>query len=377
MRDIVIVGGSVAAVTAADALRQYGHEGTITVLSGEKHAPYVRPPLSKAVLKGAEEPESVMIADVGENWTLRLRATATGLDTGRRRVLLADGEEVSYDGLVIASGARARRVLSGDAEHVVRDLDDALALKQRMAEARSMVVVGGGFLGMEIASTAQSLGLEVTVIDMIPHLVRQFGPFLAEHMTASARARGVKLVVAPSGVTFVEGRPITAVRTGTGELYEADIVISAVGDVPNVEWLAGSGIATPAGVLTDTRCRVADGVVAAGDVAIVPAAGEDGQPRRTPHWGAAIDQARIAAQALLRGTEADEYVPRPYFWTDQWGLDMKICGSIGGEPEFIEGSLSSGEAIIRFRDAGRPVAAVSVNRRMPIPKLRRLATTDA
>lgn len=373
MRDIVIVGGSIAAVTAADTLRQFGHEGGITVLSAEKHAPYVRPPLSKAVLKGTEAPETVAIAGAGDDWALRLDARAVGVDPERARVRLEDGEEVPYDGLIIASGARARRILADSSESTIRDMDDALGLQSRMASARSMIVVGGGFLGMEVASTAQSLGLSVTVIDMIPHLERQFGPYLAERMTTAARERGVRLLVEPSGVTLVGGDPITGVLTGDGVLHEADIVISAVGDVPNVEWLAGTGWASPAGVLTDRRTRVAPGVVAIGDVAIVPDGVSD-TPRRTPHWNAAIDQARVGAAALLTGDEAAPYAPRPYFWTDQWGLDMKICGSIGeGSPEYVEGSWEDGTAVIRFHGEVGPVAAVSVNRRMPIPALRKLA----
>ncbi|QTX04413.1 NAD(P)/FAD-dependent oxidoreductase [Agromyces archimandritae] len=373
MREIVIVGGSVAAVTAADALRQFGHDGPITVLSAESHAPYVRPPLSKAVLKGAEEPESVRIAGAGEHWTLRLDAPARGLDRQRKRVLLGDDEEVPYDGLVIATGARARRLLPDGSEHVVRDLDDSLRLRERIGDARSMLVIGGGFLGMEIASSARDLGLEVTVVDMIPHLERQFGPYLAAHMTAAAAARGVRLVVEPGGIEFLDARPLAGVRAASGAVYEADIVVSAVGDLPNVEWLAGAGLDLPTGIETDARCRVAPDIVAIGDVAAVLDA-RTGQARRSPHWGAAIDQARVAAGALLLGDAAEEYASRPYFWTDQWGLDMKICGAIGtARPEFLEGSLEDGQALIRFRDDAGPVAAVSVNRRVPIPRLRKLA----
>lgn len=373
MKNIVIVGGSIAAVTAADTLRQIGHEGTVTVLSDEAHAPYVRPPLSKSVLKGTESVDSVRMASAGDAWTLRLNARAARVDTERRRVRLADGEEIPYDGLIIATGARARRLLTDGAETTVRDLDDAIGLQERIGAARSMLVIGGGFLGMEIASTARSLGLEVTVIDMIPHLRRQFGFYLAERMTASARERGCRLVLAPSGVSYVDTRPLTGVRTGDGALYEADIVVSAVGDVPNVEWLEGTGWATPAGVLTDEHCRVQPDVVAIGDAAIVPAGGTN-SPRRTPHWNAAIDQARVGAAALLNGQAAPPYAPRPYFWTEQWGLDMKICGEIGeATAEYVEGDWEGGSSVIRFRDENGAVAAATVNRRMPIPALRKLA----
>ncbi|MFV0373164.1 NAD(P)/FAD-dependent oxidoreductase [Microbacterium sp.] len=374
MRNIVIVGGSVAAVAAADALRQLGHDGAITVLSDETHAPYVRPPLSKAILKGSETPDSAAIG-IDDGIDLRLDAKATGIDLSRNRVIVDGGEEVAFDGLVIASGARARRVLSDHTESVLRDLGDAIELRSRLESARSMLVVGGGFLGMEIASTARSLGLDVTVIDMVSHLERQFGPYLAERMTTAATAHGVRLVVDPGGVDFLDTRPLTGVRASDGTVYEADLVVSAVGDVPNVEWLELTGLATAAGVPTDSRCRVTERIVAAGDVAIVQ--NDRSGARRTPHWGAAIDQARVAASALLQGDAAEPYRARPYFWTEQWGLDMKICGTIGaGDAECIEGSWEEGSAVIRFRDAHGPVAAVTVNRRMPIPALRKLATAE-
>lgn len=380
--DIVVVGGSVAAVTAADALRQHGHEGSITVVSEERHAPYVRPPLSKGMLKGTETPESVFISPLRADIDFRTGSRAVGLDRARRRVLLDGGEELPYDGLVVASGARARRLRpydpqAGDAgELVVRDLDDAVRLRAIFAEAASLIVVGGGFLGMEIASTARGLGLDVTVVDQDPPLVRQFGAFLAEHMTRAALDEGVRLVRAPGGVELPgDGRP-TAVRTSEGELLEADVVVSAVGDLPNVEWLADAGLGGPAGLLVDERCRVAPGIVAAGDV-VARVSERTGRPRRSPHWGSAIAQARAAAMALLMGDEAPAYRPSPYYWTEQWGLDIKVCGEImpGSTLNILTGSLEERSALIQWTRDGAPVAAATVNHRTPLAKLRKIATT--
>ncbi|WP_433368017.1 NAD(P)/FAD-dependent oxidoreductase [Streptosporangium sp. CA-115845] len=377
IRDIVVVGGSAAAVTAADALRQYGHEGTITIVSEERHTPYVRPPLSKGMLKGTETPESVLMPPLRADIDFRPRTRAVGLDRERRRVLLDGDEELPYDGLVVASGARARRLRAEDAdEFVVRDLDDALRLRAALAGAGSLLVVGGGFLGMEIASTARGLGLEVTVVDRDPPLVRQFGSFLAEHMIRAALDEGVRIVRSPDGVELLGGDRITGVRTSGGETLEADVVVSAVGDLPNVEWLAGSGLGDPAGLLVDDRCRVAPGIVAAGDV-VARVSTRTGRPRRTPHWGSAIDQARTAAQALLKGDDASPYRPAPYFWTEQWGFDIKICGEIqpGSAAEILSGAMSERSALIRWTRDGAPVAAATVNHRMPLVKLRRLATS--
>ncbi|WP_329013970.1 NAD(P)/FAD-dependent oxidoreductase [Streptomyces sp. NBC_00690] len=373
-RAIVIVGGSVAATTASDALRQQGHDGPITILSKESYAPYVRPPLSKTVLKGTEPAESVFMPALPSDVTLRTDARATGLDTDRRRVLLADGEEVPYDGLFLATGARARRLGSSGGELVVRDLDDALALRDRLATARSAVIIGGGFLGMEIASSARSLGVDVTVVDRDPHLVRQFGRDLAARMTAAAIAKGVVLARADGAVELLgTGKDITGVRTGSGTVHEADVVITAVGCQPNVEWLDGTGLASPAGVEVDSRCRVRPDIVAAGDLAA--RSGDSGGPRRTPHWANALDQARIAAAALVRGDEAPVYRPRPFFWTEQWGLDIKIAGEIrpGTTLSVLDGSLDDGDALVQWTLDGRPVAAGTVNRRVPVAKLHRLA----
>ncbi|TDB85008.1 hypothetical protein E1264_22655 [Actinomadura sp. KC216] len=371
---IVIVGGSVAATTASDALRQQGHDGPITVLSQESYAPYVRPPLSKAVLKGTEPVESVFMTALPSDVTLRTGARATGLDADRRRVLLADGEEVPYDGLFLATGARARRLGSSPGELVVRDLDDALALRDRLAIARSALIIGGGFLGMEIASSARSLGVEVTVIDRDPHLVRQFGRRLAARLTAAATAEGVVLARAAGGVELLGGgEEVTGVRTGSGTVHEADLVITAVGCRPNVEWLAGTGLASPAGVCVDSRCRVRPDIVAAGD--LVARLHGPGGLRRTPHWANALDQARVAAAALVRGGEAPIYRPRPFFWTEQWGLDIKIAGEIrpGTELSVLDGSLDEGGALVQWTLDGRPVAAGTVNRRVPIGRLHKLA----
>lgn len=373
MKRVVVVGGSVAAVTAADALRQHGHEGEIVLLSDEEHAPYVRPPLSKGVLKGTETVDSVAMAPLGGDVQLVNGARAVGLDREAKRVKLADGSDLGYDGLIVATGARARRLLGEQSrELVLRDFDHALDLKERFARVRSVIVIGGGFLGMEIASTARVLGLEVTVIDMLPHLVRQFGSFLAGHMTQAALGDGAVLVHAPEGVELIDEDPLTTVRTTAGQTYSADLVISAVGDLPNAEWLAAAGLGGPAGVVMDSRCRLAPDIVAAGDIVAMP--GGTGT-RRTPHWGAAIDQARTAAAALLKGDAAVPYRPAPYFWTEQWGLDIKICGRImpGAVAGTVDGSMADGSALIQWTQDGLPVAAASVNRRVPIVKLRKLA----
>ena len=370
---VVVVGGSVAAVTAADALRAAGHDGPITILSDEHRAPYVRPPLSKAVLTGAAEPDSVLMPALGNDVTLRTGARAAGLDPDRRRVLLVGGEQVPYDGLLIATGARARRLSDNPRERVLRTLDDTMALRADLLRARSVLIVGGGFLGMEIASSAAKLGVDVTVVDQDPHLQRQFGPELAAYLCGLARAAGVTLARADGGVELLGPGEITAVRTGAGDVLEADLVISAVGCRPNVEWLLESAIGTAAGVLTDDRGLVRPEIAAAGDVVV--GRHESGQLRRTPHWSAALDQSRVAATALIRGAEAPAYAPRPFFWTEQFGAEVKVAGEIAPQAKSteLEGSLLDANALLQWTVDDQPVAAAVVNRKLPIGKLHALA----
>jgi 3-phenylpropionate/trans-cinnamate dioxygenase ferredoxin reductase component len=374
---IAIVGGSIAAVTAADALRLGGYRGSIVLLSEEQTAPYSRVPLSKAVLAGNASPESSALPVLPEDVETRLGVRAVGLDVRRRRLELSTGEEVSYDGLVIATGARDRRIVPDEQEGVMplRTLDDAMALRGRLLGSRDVVVVGGGFLGMEIASTCLEMGIGVTVIDREPPLARLLGRWLSNFVGAVAGAQGVRLVCAPGGVTFL-GRPTVHAVSAEGRVYEADVIVSAVGDVPNTEWLATSGLELNAGLVVDARASVTEHVVAAGDVTCtrVPGLGY----RRSPHWFSAIHQARVAASTLLLGLDDG---PRPdydpYFWTEQFGLAIKICGVIptGVDPVVLAGDPESRSMLLQWNVADVPVAAATVNRTMPISRLRTLAGT--
>ena len=373
LRRVVVVGGSIAAVTAAEALRVHGFEGEITLLSEELHPPYSRVPLSKGVLCGKETPESAALPAVSEDVTVRLGTRAVRLRAEHQRVVLADDDEVPYDGLVIATGAHARQ-LAGPGqtgEHVVRTLDDATGLASRIGSADSAIVVGGGFLGMEIASTCADFGLRVTVVDRDPPLRRLLGSWLADIVVAAARERGVRFVVAPDGVELL-GRPdVTGVDCGDRQLT-ADLIVSAVGDVPNTGWLADSGLPLAGGLVVDQHCRVTPHIVAAGDVTVTRLHGE--VYRRSPHWTSAVVQAQTAAATLLQGDDA--VLPRhdPYYWTEQFGLDLKISGEIpnGTAPTVLAGDPAQHSALLQWSDGERPIAAVALNHRMPIVKLKKL-----
>jgi 3-phenylpropionate/trans-cinnamate dioxygenase ferredoxin reductase component len=220
VKRIVVVGGSIAAVTAAQSLRFEGYDGQVTVLSEESHPPYSRVPLSKGVLAGRDSVESALLTLPSEDIEFRTGVRAVRLDTRGRLVTTADGTGIPYDGLVIATGARARR-LTGNSDLVVRTLDDASTLAARLAATHSAIVLGGGFLGMEIATTCRTLGLEVTVVDLVPPLLRLLGPWLADLAVAAARDHGIRIQVAPDGVDRLDEH---RVRCGESVLT-ADVIV--------------------------------------------------------------------------------------------------------------------------------------------------------
>ncbi|MGX7728815.1 NAD(P)/FAD-dependent oxidoreductase [Rhodococcus sp. 2H158] len=374
-RRIVVVGNGIAGQTACDSLRAAGFDGDLTIVGEEPRAAYSRPALSKALLVDGGSHE---LAPPTHGATEVLGVAAVGLDVESRRVRLADGSELSFDGLVIATGSRARRLGGPDSpELTLRTLDDALALRERLAARPSVVVVGAGPLGMEIASAALSAGCEVTLVadgrPMLPHL----GPCLSEAFTAAAVAQGLKLV--DGTAAGIDGA--RAVVLSDGSRVEADLIVTAIGDIPNTEWLATSGLMVDGRLEADSRGRVAPGIVApgivaAGDVAAIPTRGG---VRRIPLWSSAIEQAKVAAVALLAGDAAPELDLDPYFWTEQFGLNLKATGHLpaAGEPEFLVGDSPHGPSVMRWtHDDGRGVA-VAVNHRIPIPKLRRMASADA
>ncbi|ANZ28245.1 pyridine nucleotide-disulfide oxidoreductase [Rhodococcus sp. WB1] len=369
-RRIVVVGNGIAGQTACDSLRAAGFDGDLTIVGDEPRAAYSRPALSKALLVDGGSHE---LAPPTHEATEVLGVAAVGLDVESRRVSLADGSELSFDGLVIATGSRARRLGGPDSpELTLRTLDDALALRERLAARPSVVVVGAGPLGMEIASAALSAGCEVTLVadgrPMLPHL----GPCLSEAFTAAAVAQGLKLV--DGTAAGIDGA--RAVVLSDGSRVEADLIVTAIGDIPNTEWLATSGLMVDGRLEADSRGRVAPGIVAAGDVAAIPTRGG---VRRIPLWSSAIEQAKVAAVALLAGDAAPELDLDPYFWTEQFGLNLKATGHLpaAGEPEFLIGDSPHGPSVMRWtHDDGRGVA-VAVNHRIPIPKLRRMASADA
>ena len=369
-RRIVVVGNGIAAQTACDSLRAAGFDGDLTIVGDEPRAAYSRPALSKALLVDGGPHE---LAPPTHEATEVLGVAALGLDLESRRVSLDDGSDLTYDGLVIATGSRARR-LGGDhrMELTLRTLDDALVLREQLAAQPSVVVVGAGPLGMEIASAALSAGCEVTLVADGPPMLSHLGPCLSDAFAAAAVAQGLQIVDgSAAGIDSARG-----VVLRDGSRVEADLLVSAIGDTPNTEWLATSGLLTDGRLEADSRGRVGPGIVAAGDVAAIPT---QRGVRRIPLWSSAIEQAKVAAGALLTGDDAPELNLDPYFWTEQFGLNLKATGHLpaAGEPEFLLGDSPLGPSVMRWTHNDGHGVAVAVNHRIPIPRLRRMASAAA
>jgi NADPH-dependent 2,4-dienoyl-CoA reductase/sulfur reductase-like enzyme len=366
---IAVVGASLAGLSAARALRDQSYDGCIVVIGDEVHAPYDRPPLSKEFLAGTASLDDIALGtpddeDLGLEW--RLRTTAVGLDHVTRSVLLDDGSEIRADGVVLATGARARRLPDGDGldgVHVLRSLEDAIALREDLALAERLVVIGAGFIGAEVASTARKLGLDVTVVETQP--VPLAGPLGTDMGAVCARLHadhGTRLLTG-TGVAGVIGTGrVQAVELTDGTRLPADAVVVGIGATPNIEWLASSGVALGNGVLTDADSATnIPGVVAVGDCAATwsPAAERH---VRIEHWTNALEQPAIAAATLL-GAGEPATTPVPYFWSDQYGARIQFAGSRreGDVARVVEGSCADRSFLVVYERDGQPVAILGMN----------------
>ncbi|MDE8587541.1 NAD(P)/FAD-dependent oxidoreductase [Arthrobacter sp. NQ4] len=377
---IVVVGNGIAGLTACDSLRAAGFDGELTVVGAERHSPYSRPALSKALLHGGDGLAAHELPAPTHGADELLGVSATGLDAGARVVKLDGGGSLPYDGLVIASGSRARRLAGSaeaahDGELTLRTLEDAVRLKELVAGRPSVIVVGGGPLGMEVASGCLHSGCDVTLVTDGEPLVRQLGTYLSGIFTAAARTNGLRIVNG-SKARLIQSGINRQVALADGTVLEADLLVSAIGDVPNIEWLEGSGLLTDGVLRVDSRGRVRPNIVAAGDVAYFPT--QRGLSR-VPLWTSAIDQAKAAAVGLLLGNDAPPLEFQPYFWTEAFGLTLKAVGftPVEGAPDFREQGAGNNSALLRWEHADGSGTAAAINYRIPIPKLRRLANTGS
>ncbi|MEV0787631.1 FAD-dependent oxidoreductase [Streptomyces sp. NPDC050423] len=370
---IVVVGAAAAGLTAVETLRAKGYEGGVTLVGDEVHPPYDRPPLSKELLSEGWEPPSTWLRkeDVlaAVDADLRLGCRATGLDQAARTVTLATGERLPYDAAIIATGLRPRRLPYGDGlrgVHVLRSLDDAVRLREALAAGPRVAVIGAGFLGAEIAATARGTGLDVTLIDTNAQpLERQVGAGIGELVAGMHREHGVRLVLGADVVGMAQdGGSVRGVQLADGTTVDADLVVVAIGSVPAVDWLAGSGLALGDGVLCDAHCRAAPGVWAAGDVANWPHPMVAGARVRLEQRTNAAQQAMAVVSNLLAGDAGGQpYAPVPFGWTHQFGEKIQTIGWCppDARTEIISGSTADREFVAAYHRDGILVGGLGWN----------------
>ena len=386
---VVIVGGSLAGIRAAEALRREGHDGEIVVVGAEARLPYDRPPLSKQVLAGTMDPADLELPfDAGADIEFRLSTRAGGLDLERRRVVLDPGGELPYDGLIIATGAHPR-TLPGLPElagvHLLRTLDDCLAIRQALRAEPRVAVVGAGFIGSEVAATCHGLGLDVTVIEALPvPLGRAVGETVGRRCGQLHVDHGVALRLGVGVTGLVGGTGVEGVRLADDSVVPADLVVIGVGVAPATEWLAGSGVDLDNGVRCDQWCRVLSGgvpvpgVVAAGDVANGHSVSL-GRPTRVEHWTNAVEQAEAAAATVIRPGESPPFDPIPYFWSDQYSTKIQFVGEIDNDDrmQVLEGSLDDERFVVGWTRQDRLVAALGFSRPGRVMHYRNLITAGS
>jgi 3-phenylpropionate/trans-cinnamate dioxygenase ferredoxin reductase subunit len=351
---IVIVGAGLAGGTAATELREHGYDGRVVLIGAEEHPPYERPPLSKGYLLGNDPLDDAFVHP--RQWyadhevELRLGVRATGVDVSEQVVRTTEGDE-PFDGLLLATGAEPRRLPmaeeSGAPTAYLRTIEDSDRLKSTFAEGRRIVVVGAGWIGLEVAAAARAAGCEVTIFEMaeLP-LLRVLGPTVAEVFAGLHREHGVDLRL---------GSSFTA-----ADLAGADLVVVGVGVAPRVELAQDAGLGVENGVLVDARLRTTvPSVYAVGDIA-----NHDhpvlGRRIRVEHWDTAINQAKVAARNLVGADEV--YDAMPYFFTDQYDLGMEYVGHGGAEDEVVvHGDLEARVFRAFWVRDGRVVAAMHAN----------------
>lgn len=375
MKSVAIVGASLAGLRSAEALRQHGFDGRITVIGAEPHLPYDRPPLSKDFLLGTVDEAALALAEpddyaeLAADW--RLGVWAERLDAAGGRIALSDGTEVRADGVVVATGGTPRTLpgTKGIAGvHTVRTIEDAIALRAAFAaQPEHVVVVGAGFLGAEVAASARKLGLEVTVLEAMDVPLR---PVIGAEMGAIAarlhQDNGVELICG-HGVgglltsTEPGRRRVRTVCLDNGRELPADLVVVAIGMRPNSDWLAGSRIGVNNGVLTDAGWLTEIPVIAAvGDVA---RHGRGAGGVRHEHWTNASEQPVVAMANLLAGRHTAHCACRGYFWSDQYGVRIQFAGSIAPADDvtIIEGDPADASFLARYHRDGTTTGVLAMN----------------
>ncbi|MBT8159943.1 MULTISPECIES: NAD(P)/FAD-dependent oxidoreductase [Arthrobacter] len=380
MQTLAIVGASLAGLSAARAARAQGFTGRLIIIGDECHRPYDRPPLSKDFLLGTITADDLFLEtdDDGLHAEWLLGQEAIGLDAATRTIRLNDGHSISADGILIATGARARQhpELAGLGNaFTLRTLADAQALAGHMVPGARLAVIGAGFVGAEVASSAASRGMKVTMINnsAVP-FTAQLGEEMGKVVANLHAANGVELL---SGAAITEvhrdGGKVTGLVLSDGRELGVDVVVVGIGAEPNVEWLEGSGVDLDGGVVCDGMGRTnVPGIVAVGDCA---AWFDDavGRPRRIEHWTGALERAALAVQALLNEDAPQQPAKPPYFWSDQHGVKIQFAGHSSGHDrlEIEAGDPQEHSFLAVYYRGDTPVAVLGMNQPRLFTKRRR------
>jgi NADPH-dependent 2,4-dienoyl-CoA reductase/sulfur reductase-like enzyme len=374
---VVIIGGSLAGIRAASSLRDEGFAGTVTLVGAERHHPYDRPPLSKQFLAGKwGEPRIELLGAEKLDalaLDLRLGKAALSLDADAHTVTLDDESVVSFDKAIVATGSHPRMlrgVEESESIMTLRTLDDSRRIASMIGEGKRLVVVGGGFIGSEVAATASQLGTTVTVLEALPvPLGRVLGGDIGAAAAALHERNGVtvRTNTGVTGVTSTAGGGATVSIDG-GDSIDADLVVVGIGTMPTTDWLVDSGLEIDDGVVVDAGLFSTEDVLAAGDVARWTDTRDFASPGstvRSEHWTNAAEQGALAAHNLLAGRAASEpYRPIPYIWSDQYDVKIQVLGDPGPEDtvEVVDGSYESGRFVAIYGRAGKLAAAVGFGR---------------
>lgn len=367
MTHIVIVGAGECGARAAFALREKGFDGKITLIGAEPHLPYERPPLSKEGLAGAEAPRYVASAERYQEAGIAVLTDALveKIDRGGKAVRLEDGRSIDYDRLLLATGARPR-AFPGTSENserirVLRTHADALAIRRALTPGRKIAVIGGGFIGLELAATARKLGAEVTLVEGLPRLLTRGVPEeIAAVVAERHRREGVEILCGAKIAALEDGGHEARVVFADGGSVSGDLVIVGVGAVPNVDLAEAAGLAIDNGIAVDEQLCTSDpDIFAAGDCCSFPLSHYGGRRVRLEAWRNAQEQGTLAAANLIGGSEPVSSVP--WFWSDQYDLTLQIAGLADGAVAKVRRDMEAGAFILFHLDGeGRLIAASGI-----------------
>ena len=381
METIVIVGASLAGVRAAETLRTNGFAGAITIIGAETHMPYDRPPLSKNFLAGDWDADRIALRKADDlsalniNWMLG--TSATSLHTDSSVVTLADGSQVSYDGLIISTGGLVRRLpnqpdIAG--VHVLRTLDDASALRDELAEGVRVVVIGAGFIGLEVAATATKRGARVTVLEGLEApLIRALGAETGTAIGAVHARNGVDIRCGVQVASINGDQRVSGVTLTNGDTIEAEVVVVGIGVAPATQWCSDSGLTISDGIVCDANLNAGPAnVFVAGDVLRWPnGMFKDIEPTmRVEHWTNAAEQGAMAAKnllATLRNEPLEPYSAVPFFWSDQFDARIQFLGRAfeSSTVDVVAGDVAAGRWCAMFSTNDRLTGVLGVS----MPKL--------